>query len=240
GHSQHQPVGLGHSVGEVGGGVHQVAVELHGREVARVVARAQQVLHVVFRAQPPIDAGAVFGEDFGKGRGPGAAAKHGNFFHRGGQGNAPRQTGWAACAAYPLGLLLAATPADFSFLRTAFGPIPYTKYQSLILLNKPWLLVEYAAAGSATGLGRYPRLVRVAAATLFLYAPLLLVSGFDALGHNQYVKPVADVAAYWRSLPAEIWVIEGRLTAEKHVGGVLALAVLIGGVYLTRQKWQEA
>ena len=35
--------------------------------------------------------------------------------------------GWAACAAYPLGLLLTATPADFAFLRTAFVDIPYVR-----------------------------------------------------------------------------------------------------------------
>jgi hypothetical protein len=77
-------------------------------------------------------------------------------------------------------------------------------------------------------------------AAALLYSPLLLISGSDALLHNQYVRSVADVAAYWRSLPAEIWVIEGRLTGEKHVGGVLALLVLGGGAYLARRKWEQA
>jgi hypothetical protein len=77
-------------------------------------------------------------------------------------------------------------------------------------------------------------------AAALLYSPLLLLSGSDALLHNQYVRPVADVAAYWRSLPVEIWVIEGRLTAEKHVGGVFALLALGGGTYLVRRKWQQA
>jgi hypothetical protein len=73
-----------------------------------------------------------------------------------------------------------------------------------------------------------------------LYAPILLVSGFDSLAHNQYVRPVADVAAYSCTLPAELWVMEGRLTGEKHIGGVLALAVMLGGAYLARRKWLEA
>jgi hypothetical protein len=77
-------------------------------------------------------------------------------------------------------------------------------------------------------------------AALLLYAPLLLVSGFGALVHNPYVRPATDVTAYWHSLPAELWVMEGRLTVEKHVGGVLALGVIGGGTYLARREWQAA
>jgi len=75
------------------------------------------------------------------------------------------------------------------------------------------------------------------AATL-LYAPLLLVSGVETLRHNRYVRPASDVAAYWRRLPAELWVMEGRLTVEKHVGGVLVLLVI--ALVLFKRNWRAA
>lgn len=135
-----------------------------------------------------------------------------------------RQLPWVALALLgPLGLYTVPTFAYFLF--SAYGWLA-----GWWLVHRAWR--PLAQGGLLVG-------GTLLAATL-LYAPLVLVSGFDALAHNPYVRPASKVAAYWRSLPAELWVMEGRLTAEKHVGGVLVLAVLLGGAYLARQQWREA
>jgi hypothetical protein len=139
-------------------------------------------------------------------------------------GGRSRQLPWLALALLgPLGLYTVPTFAYFLFSA-------YTWLAGWWLLHRAWRsLVQLVLLVGGTLL----------AATL-LYAPLLLVSGFEALGHNRYVRPVPDVAAYWRSLPATLWVMEGRLSAEKHVGGVLVLAVVLASVYLARRNWRAA
>lgn len=58
-----------------------------------------------------------------------------------------------------------------------------------------------------------------------LYAPLLLVSGPAALLANPYVQSW-PWAAYWRALPAYVWLTEGFLAGQRSVGAVLTVVVL--------------
>ncbi len=135
-----------------------------------------------------------------------------------------RQWPWLALGMLgPLGLYTVPTFAYFLF----------SAYSWLIgwwLWQRAWrLLVQVGLLGGGSLL-----------AAGLLYAPILLMSGFEALGHNQYVRPAADVAAYWRSLPAELWIMEGRLASEKHIGGVFVLAVVVGGLGLAKRRWRVA
>jgi hypothetical protein len=135
-----------------------------------------------------------------------------------------RQWSWLALGMLgPLGLYTVPTFAYFLF----------SAYSWLIgwwLWQRAWrslVQVGLLAGGSLLAAG-------------LLYAPILLMSGFEALGHNQYVRPAADVGAYWRSLPAELWIMEGRLASEKYLGGMFVLAVVVGGLRLVKRQWRVA
>jgi hypothetical protein len=60
-----------------------------------------------------------------------------------------------------------------------------------------------------------------------LYAPLLLIAGPRLLLHNDYVRALAP-AAFWRTLPAYLWLNEGWLSGHRWLGGLPLLAVLLG------------
>jgi len=135
-----------------------------------------------------------------------------------------RQLPWLALAVMgPLGLYAVPTFAFFLFSA-------YTWLGGYWLARTAWrplLQLGLLASGTVLTAG-------------LLYAPVWLVSGSAALLHNPYVEPAADWAAYLRSLPGELWTIEGRLTVEKHVGWTLTLGVLVGSGYLAWQTWRRA
>ncbi|WP_460502851.1 hypothetical protein [Hymenobacter agri] len=66
-----------------------------------------------------------------------------------------------------------------------------------------------------------------------LYAPLLLVSGWNALAGNGYVArlPPAD---FWRGLPGYLWYTEGFLAGQRTLGAGITLAGLL---LLCRLRW---
>ncbi|GAA4356912.1 hypothetical protein GCM10023185_21220 [Hymenobacter saemangeumensis] len=71
------------------------------------------------------------------------------------------------------------------------------------------------------------------AATLALYAPLLLISGPELFFENGFVAS-RGFEEFWRGLPAYLWYSEGFLAGQRTVGGLLTLAVLLGLAGLQR------
>ena len=85
----------------------------------------------------------------------------------------------------------------------------------------------------AVGGRQWPRLgalltfgLATLAGAALLYAPLLLVSGLDALTGNGYVAQLA-LGSFWRELPAYAWHTEGFLAGQRTLGGFLTLAGLL-------------
>jgi len=93
--------------------------------------------------------------------------------------------------------------SSFSWLGLAF------------LRQRQWVrLGLLVTAGLLVGLG-----------TVFLYAPLLLVSGFDKFTGNGFVAPLAPLA-FWQGLPTYLWHNEGFLAGQRTLGTCITLAVL--------------
>jgi len=86
--------------------------------------------------------------------------------------------------------------------------------------------------------GRLPLLGALGGLTLLgaglLYAPLWLISGPRLLFSNDYVLPLAP-AAFWRGLPAYVWLTEGWLSGHRWLGVGPLLAVLAGTAALWRR-----
>ena len=80
---------------------------------------------------------------------------------------------------------------------------------------------RWARLGALLALG----LATLAGAAL-LYAPLLLVSGWDALAGNGYVARL-PLAEFWRGLPAYVWHTEGFLAGQRTLGAVITAAGLL-------------
>ncbi len=64
------------------------------------------------------------------------------------------------------------------------------------------------------------------AGSALLYAPLLLISGLDALAGNGYVATL-PTSEFWRGLPGYVWHTEGFLAGQRTLGGFLTLAGLL-------------
>lgn len=77
-------------------------------------------------------------------------------------------------------------------------------------------LRQLVAVAGATALG-----------TLFLYTPLMFVSGPASLFQNGFVEPMT-AGAFWRGLPAYWWEAEGFLAGQMRVGAVLTVLGLAG------------
>ena len=85
----------------------------------------------------------------------------------------------------------------------------------IFLRRRQWpQLGPLAATGLLVGLG-----------TALLYAPLLLVSGFEKFTGNGFVTPLAPLE-FWRGLPAYLWHNEGFLAGQRTLGTFITLAVL--------------
>lgn len=93
---------------------------------------------------------------------------------------------------------------------------------------------HWVRVGTLAGFG----LATVAGAAL-LYAPLLLVSGWDALAGNGYVARL-PLGEFWRGLPGYVWHTEGFLAGQRTLGafitiGGLLLAGRLGWLALARR-----
>ncbi|HEX8657093.1 MAG TPA: hypothetical protein VF690_06145 [Hymenobacter sp.] len=110
----------------------------------------------------------------------------------------------------------------------------------------PTFVYVLASAFTWLGLGfllrrqglRLGQLVGVAVLTglvaATLYAPLLLVSGFDKFVGNGYVAAL-PLRAFRSGMPAYLWHTEGFLAGQRTLGAVLTLAVLGAGGWLFYQ-----
>ncbi|MDO7886297.1 hypothetical protein [Hymenobacter cheonanensis] len=116
-----------------------------------------------------------------------------------------------------LGLYIVPTHAYFLF--SAYG----------------WLGLAALRRRSGRALGR---LVGLGALTLLgaglLYAPLWLVSGPRLMFQNDYVLPLAP-GAFWRGLPAYVWLTEGWLSGHRWLGPLPLLTGLAGLAVLWRR-----
>ena len=90
-----------------------------------------------------------------------------------------------------------------------------------------WLGLQAACGRQWTRMGVLLAfgLATLAGAAL-LYAPLLLVSGLDALTGNGYVAQL-PLGRFWHELPAYAWHTEGFLAGQRTLGGFLTLGGLL-------------
>jgi len=130
----------------------------------------------------------------------------------------PRRAAWLGLVtASVLGMY--AVPTAVYALASAFSWLG-----GQALWRRDWPLLGRAVAAGLV----------VVAATGLLYAPLLLVSGPAALVANPYVQTLAP-GAFWRGLPAYVWLTEGLLLGQRGVG---ALGTLAGLLLLARLYWR--
>ncbi|WP_305030873.1 hypothetical protein [Hymenobacter convexus] len=116
---------------------------------------------------------------------------------------------WVALAA--AGILGCYTVPTFAYvLASAFS------WLGLCFIRKGrWRQLFFAGLiGGLIGLG-----------TALLYAPLLLVSGFDKFVGNGYVAAL-EPSVFWAGLPAYIWHNEGFLAGQRTLGALITLPIL--------------
>jgi len=122
-----------------------------------------------------------------------------------------RRAAWAGLVLSGV-LGLYTVPTHAYFLLSAYGWLGLQQLRSR---------AGQALAGT-TGLG-----VLTLVGAGLLYAPLLLVSGPGQLFGNDYVRALG-AGAFWRSLPAYLWLTEGWLSGHRWLGPLPLLAVGLG------------
>jgi hypothetical protein len=68
-----------------------------------------------------------------------------------------------------------------------------------------------------------------------LYAPLLLISGFDVLVGNGFVVPRAP-QEFWTGLPEYVWLTEGMLAGQRSIGALLFVVVIFATAILLSKR----
>jgi hypothetical protein len=138
-------------------------------------------------------------------------------------GPAPRRVGLAWAGLVLSGVLgLYTVPTHAYLLLSAYGWLGLS-----LVRARAWRAL---ATTGAMGL------LTLAGAGL-LYAPLLLISGFQLLVHNGYVQALPP-GEFWRGLPAYLWLNEGWLSGHRWLG-LVPLLVVLAGLWWVRQHNQH-